>query len=122
MMIRSGTGKELMEVDQCKESVSRRILIHSKFPYQPSAGSGWQEVDGRLVWISSGSYGEVWGVNKDGQIFQRGGITRANPVGSGWKHVPGELIRVSVWAGQAWGVNKDHTIFSTLFLLGMPNE
>ena len=84
-----------------------------------SAGSGWEHVDGVLAWISSGSYGEVWGVNKEGNIWKREGVTQANPTGSSWKQVPGALMKVSVWAGQAWGVNKDHNIYYTTLLSGI---
>ena len=79
-----------------------------------SAGSGWQQVSGRLAWISSGSNGEVWGVNKDGNIYKREGITQANPVGSRWKQVSGTLMKISVWEGRAWGITKDHKIFTTV--------
>ena len=69
-------------------------------------------MDGLLVWISSGSQGEVWGTNKEGDVFKRTGITQSNPTGSGWKKItPRFLKKVSIWNGQVWGVNGDDEIF-----------
>ena len=69
-------------------------------------------MDGLLVWISSGSEGEVWGTNKEGDVWKRTGITRSNPAGSGWELIKaGFLKKVSVWKGEAWGVNKNDEIF-----------
>ena len=70
-------------------------------------------MDGLLVWISSGSKGEVWGTNKHGDVFQREGISQSNPTGSGWKRIKNRLLeKVSIWKGQAWGVNHMDQIYS----------
>ena len=68
-------------------------------------------MSGSLLWISSGAASEVWGVNNDGKIWKREGVTSANPKGSGWKQVPGELMKANIWAGQVWGVNTKDQIF-----------
>ena len=64
-------------------------------------------MDGQLSSIRSGYSGQVWGVNTKGEIWEREGITKANPAGKAWKKVPGELAMVSVWETQAWGIKKE---------------
>ena len=97
-------------------------MLNAKCEYDNSVGSGWQQVEGDLAWISLGSYGQVWGVHKQGNIWRREGVTEANPTGSSWKQVPGELSKVSVWGGWAWGVNKDLNIFYKEVQAGMSND
>ena len=79
-------------------------------------GTGWEKVDGLLNWISSGAAGQVWGVDKKGNIFRREGISGVNPTGTAWKKMPGStkqiyMKQVSVWAGQVWAVNSRDQIF-----------
>ena len=76
-----------------------------------SAGSSWLPVDGKLVWISSGSSGKVWGINEQGNVLKREGITSDNPTGTDWQLLTEELAQVSVWGQQAWGVKKNNKIF-----------
>ena len=79
-------------------------------------GTGWKQVDGLLNWISSGAAGEVWGVDKKGNVLRREGITGVNPTGTAWKKMPEStkqiyLKQVSIWAGQVWAVNSQDQIF-----------
>jgi len=79
-----------------------------------SVGTGWIQVDGYLKWISSGVAGQVWGIDKDKNVFKREGISTDNPIGTAWKKVPGcgtSLAQLSIWAGQAWGVSIDQEVF-----------
>ena len=77
-----------------------------------TSGKGrWKKVDGLLNWISSGAAGEVWGVDKNGNVFRREGISSVNPTGTAWKKMPGSMKQVSIWAGQAWAVNSQDQIF-----------
>jgi len=78
---------------------------------QASLGSGWQEVDGNLAWISSGSRGEVWGTDEQGNVFKREGVNQNNPAGSTWQQVTGKMVQVSVWGKQVWGVKRNTKIF-----------
>ena len=78
-----------------------------------SAGTGWEKVDGRLKWISSGASGEVWGVNNADIIYRREGVTQGNPTGTGWKQLNGRLAQVDVFGGEVWGVNGDENIYSS---------
>ena len=80
----------------------------------PSAGTGWEKIDGHLAWISSGDAGEVWGVNRDGYVYRRDGITASNPSGFGWTHINSGQQRfkqLDVYNGQVWAVTADGAIY-----------
>ena len=76
-----------------------------------SKGTNWERVDGRLVWISSGMVGEVWGVNSANEIFTRDGISK-KPSGTGWFKQNGKLKQLSALKNQVWGVDGNGTIWS----------
>lgn len=75
------------------------------------AGSRWKRVSGNLMQIDSGSFGIVWGVNKNHHIFCRIGVTVRNPRGQGWARVPGSLKHVSCGQLGCWGVNRYRQIW-----------
>ena len=79
----------------------------------PSEGTGWEKLDGLLIWISSGAAGEVWGTNKEGDVWRREGMSTSNPTGTAWKKVSsGSMKQVSIWGGQAWAVNNKDQILT----------
>eukprot|EP00026_Physarum_polycephalum_P013536 Phypoly_transcript_13948.p2 GENE.Phypoly_transcript_13948~~Phypoly_transcript_13948.p2 ORF type:complete len:100 (+),score=18.17 Phypoly_transcript_13948:279-578(+) len=51
-------------------------------------GHKWHKVDGELTNISVGHDGEVWGVNKNHNIYR---LDRSN---NKWTQIPGELVQV----------------------------
>ena len=104
------SGKSILISVTLQTSCLRALTKVTHF----SAGSAWKKVDGKLVWISSGSSGKIWGTNKEGNILKREGVTQANPVGSSWEEVPGELAKVSVWETQVWGVKENNKVVFTV--------
>ena len=72
---------------------------------RPCTGA-WKQIPGKLVQLDVDDH-EVWGVNKNDDIFVR-------PIdGSGdWKHIGGKLIHVSASGnGYVWGTNRGNAIF-----------
>ena len=68
-------------------------------------------MDGALKYVSSGN-NVVIGVNANDEIFQRLGITSANPTGINWSMLTGKLKVVdtlNIWRN--WGVNSADAIF-----------
>ena len=68
-------------------------------------------MDGALKYVSSGN-DVVIGVNANDEIFQRLGITAANPTGVNWSMQSGQLKVVdtlNIWKN--WGVNSADAIF-----------
>ncbi|XP_078597351.1 uncharacterized protein LOC144873668 [Branchiostoma floridae x Branchiostoma japonicum] len=76
-----------------------------------SSGSGWENIAGKLMQISSGH--SVWGVNVNDDIFIRQGVTASSPTGTSWLNVAGKLkqLDVSSTANQVWGVNSNDNIY-----------
>ncbi len=70
-------------------------------------GTVWTQVGGNLKQVDVGQHGDVWGVNKDDDIFMREGVTPQNPTGTAWKQVDGKLKYLSVGDDIVWGVNAD---------------
>ncbi|XP_048362821.1 fish-egg lectin-like [Sphaerodactylus townsendi] len=82
---------------------------HSVTP-DSCAGSRWEHVPGSLSMIEVGTEGNVYGVNRDGNIFCRGGITAANPIGTMWAPLSNdlrEIKHVSYDLGQLWILTKE---------------
>jgi hypothetical protein len=44
----------------------------------------WNKVGKGYIWVSVGKEGHVVAVHKDGGVFYRDGVTKTNPVGTGW--------------------------------------
>lgn len=64
----------------------------------------WQNVEGNAMNIDVGAGGEVWCVNRQGNIFRR--------VGNSWTQIPGALKQVSVGSAQhVWGTNAQNDTF-----------
>lgn len=51
------------------------------------AGSRWQNIPGKLSMIEVGTEGTVYGVNAQGYVYRRDGITASNPIGTDWSQV-----------------------------------
>ena len=106
----------------------------------PTNNYKWQQVPGKLKQISVGSASQIWGVNKNDEIFQyvnnqwqkiSGGLKHVSVAADGtvwgvnagdlihqylgnnqWKQISGGLKQISVGsASQIWGVNKNDEIF-----------
>ena len=69
-----------------------KIKFH-RFSAQSPAGTGWRLVPGDLKYISCGAFG-CWGVDKQGTIYFRKGVSTANPAGTEWMTIPGSLRMV----------------------------
>ena len=64
----------------------------------------WEEIPGRLKWVSVGVDGAVWGVNVNDDIWRRDGNT--------WTQIPGKLKQISVGSSShIWGVNANDDIW-----------
>ena len=71
----------------------------------------WQHIGGKLNWISSGK-DIVFGVNRNGGIFYRAGMSSSSPVGTSWVRVPGKLSQVDTHDSKVVGANSDQNTFS----------
>jgi hypothetical protein len=70
-------------------------------------GRRWRRIPGALVQIESGPDGAVWGVNMEGLVFTRRGVSQRNPIGSSWKAVGRKhLTTVSVGLGYVFGIDN----------------
>uniref|UniRef100_A0A8C5RAW0 Uncharacterized protein n=1 Tax=Leptobrachium leishanense TaxID=445787 RepID=A0A8C5RAW0_9ANUR len=76
-------------------------------------GSGWKQVEGKLVMVEASTDGAVYGINTVGQIYKREGISASNPIGTEWSQVniSGPFKHVSYDDGILWLINKDGYIF-----------
>ncbi|XP_019646417.1 PREDICTED: uncharacterized protein LOC109486943 [Branchiostoma belcheri] len=78
-----------------------------------AVGSAWVEVTGvYLVQITVG-YDVIWGVNSQGQIFVRIGLSIENPRGAQWGMIEGSLsqVYVSSTSNRLWGCNSNDNIW-----------
>ena len=76
-----------------------------------SLGTGWRQISGNMMRIESGPNGAVWGVNKNGNIFTRAGVSRKNPIGQGWVRVGGRLNYVTVGCTGVYGVGLKYAVW-----------
>ena len=90
--------------------MNTQFIFNLNYILQYFSTKGWQKIDGKLDWISSGAAGEVWGVAKT-EIFKRRGVSIGNPTGTGWTKVEGNLSQVDVYKGQIWGVDTLQKIY-----------
>jgi len=99
-----------------------------------NGGSAWSQVGGALAQISVSGVGRVWGVNKEGGIWTRDGVTPDLPTGLAWRSIagtPGTLKTVAVGGfpdtGEGavdlvWGLNSGDAIFArTGIVAGTPS-
>ncbi|XP_030069430.1 fish-egg lectin [Microcaecilia unicolor] len=76
-------------------------------------GSSWQHVEGKLSMIEAGTEGTVYGVNAQGMVYHRDGITASNPIGTSWIQVDScgyKFKHVSYDLGFLWMLTTDGTI------------
>ncbi|XP_042559778.1 fish-egg lectin-like [Clupea harengus] len=78
------------------------ILIPESPPFLCLAAYSCKCAPGALVQIDVG-VGQVFGVNKDDNIYTR--------FGSSWTQLPGKLKHVTVGPAGVWGVNKENHIY-----------
>ncbi|KAF4108022.1 fish-egg lectin-like [Onychostoma macrolepis] len=72
-----------------------------------SGSNKLENIDGLLSMIEVATDGSVFGVNHDGKLFQRTGVTRSNPSGTGWSSMhacPNGHKHVSSDLGVLWVV------------------
>ncbi|XP_067289748.1 fish-egg lectin-like [Pseudorasbora parva] len=85
-----------------------QIFILKDVSSNACAGSGkFENIGGLLSMIEVGTDGSVFGVNYQGSLFQRTGITRSNPAGTGWIAMvvcPNGHKHVSFDLGSLWVV------------------
>ncbi|XP_035691376.1 neurogenic locus notch homolog protein 1-like [Branchiostoma floridae] len=78
------------------------------------AGTEWQQVSGRLKFVSVGRSG-VWGVNSNNQIYYRTGTYGDEAsAGTGWVNIAGSLKQISSGNNIVWGVNGNDDIYIRL--------
>ena len=71
----------------------------------------WKRVSGKLKHVTVSPGSRVWGVNNEGDIYYRQGITASNKGGTGWTRVNGNLMQISAGRSGVWGVNTQNQIF-----------
>ncbi|XP_050977437.1 fish-egg lectin-like [Labeo rohita] len=91
-----------------------QIFIMKDVSNNACSGSGdWQHIPGALSMIEVATDGSVFGVNHDGMLFQRTGVTRSNPTGTDWQGMvacPNGHMHVSFDLGVLWVVCVDGSI------------
>ncbi|KAL2103075.1 hypothetical protein ACEWY4_002243 [Coilia grayii] len=83
------------------------------FPNACSGDVDWQHISGSLSMIEVGSDGSVYGVNSNGDIYQRSSVSCDLPEGESWSQVPvfaGQAKHVSYDLGHLWVVLKSGDI------------
>lgn len=82
------------------------ILSLCRFSRGQIGWSTWNQVSGKLKYVSAASDGTVWGVNSRDNIF------RFNAAAGNWTQIPGALKQVSAGsASLVWGVNANDEIY-----------
>ncbi len=101
------TGTDWSEIAEAWRHASPSIILFLRLRAR------WAEVAEplELDYVSAGDLGLVWGLDEEGAIFTRRGITEGNPPGTRWESVDGQLVQVSVGFNQAWGVRYDGNVF-----------
>ncbi|KAI4884532.1 hypothetical protein NFI96_010979 [Prochilodus magdalenae] len=72
----------------------------------------WEQISGALSMIEVSTDGQVYGVNSNGDIYQRDGVSASNPAGTGWHQVqhPQKVKHVSYDLGHLWLIGRDDSI------------
>ncbi|XP_066461762.1 fish-egg lectin-like [Eleutherodactylus coqui] len=82
-----------------------------RFDVQPMTcqGSFWKTIEGSLVMVEVGTDGSVYGVDPEGKVYKREGISCTNHVGTSWTQLdlPGTFKHVSYDRGWLWLVRQN---------------
>ncbi|KAI4884531.1 hypothetical protein NFI96_010978 [Prochilodus magdalenae] len=72
----------------------------------------WEQIPGGLSMIEVSTDGKVFGVNSNGDIFQRDGVSPSNPGGTEWRQIqhPQKVKHVSYDLGHMWLIGRDDSI------------
>nr|XP_040028840.1 fish-egg lectin-like [Gasterosteus aculeatus aculeatus] len=89
-----------------------RVLFTQNVKPSTCSPSGWRMLPGSLTMIEVGTDGRVFGVNKQGNVYERTGISTARPFGLNWVHIPMcmAMRHVSYDLGKPWVVSKSGLI------------
>ncbi|OCT73541.1 hypothetical protein XELAEV_18036520mg [Xenopus laevis] len=81
--------------------------------YYRNQGTGWVRVEGSLIMVEVGTDGSVFGVNSEGPVLQRAGISPKNPRGTSWIGIDvcNSFRYVSYDAGFLWLIGDNGSIF-----------
>ncbi|XP_073513805.1 fish-egg lectin-like [Phyllobates terribilis] len=89
--------------------------IFYRYDVQPTAcqGSRWQQIDGKLEMVEVGTDGSVYGVNSQGQVYKREGISVGNPIGTSWTllNFYDTFQHVSYDQGNLWLITNKGVIY-----------
>ncbi|KAL7851820.1 hypothetical protein SRHO_G00176050 [Serrasalmus rhombeus] len=94
-------------------NAANNIYIMKDVTPTTCAGSlKWQQIPGGLSMIEVSTDGKVFGVNSNGDIYQRDGVSPSNPAGTGWHQVPSpqKVKHVSYDNGHLWLIDRDEHI------------
>jgi hypothetical protein len=85
------SNQKMVQIDVGPRDVVWGVAQEWLIYVMPNNDGKWQRVhDGRLRHVSYGESG-VWGVNIEGKIFYREGVTSTTPAGDDWKELDGIL-------------------------------
>ncbi|CAM4730476.1 unnamed protein product [Leuciscus chuanchicus] len=90
-----------------------QIYILKDVTSNACSGSGFVNIPGHLSMIEVATDGSVFGVNSQGNLYQRTGVTRSNPAGTDWISMvvcPNGHKHVSFDLGFLWVVCVDGSI------------
>ncbi|KAM3922632.1 fish-egg lectin-like [Leptodactylus fuscus] len=76
-------------------------------------GSRWQHAEGSLVMVEVAADGSVYGIDPEGDVYKREGISATNPIGTSWTKLDfcGTFRHVSSDQGNLWMITKTGDIY-----------
>ncbi|XP_036413465.1 fish-egg lectin-like isoform X4 [Colossoma macropomum] len=77
-----------------------------------ACGGSLQQIPGSLSMIDVSTDGKVYGVNSNGDIYQREGVSPSNPAGTKWIHIKFAMKfkHISYDRGHLWLISRDDSI------------
>ncbi|XP_075696965.1 fish-egg lectin-like [Rhinoderma darwinii] len=89
--------------------------IFYRYDVKPMAchGSRWQHVEGSLVMVEVGTDGSVYGMDSQGKVYKREGISAKNPIGTSWTQLDfcGSFRHVTYDDGNLWLLTQNGDIY-----------
>ncbi|KAL7845092.1 hypothetical protein AOLI_G00232840 [Acnodon oligacanthus] len=93
-------------------SAGNIYIMKDVTPTACGGSSNWQKISGELSMIEVSTDGRVYGVNSNGDIYQRDGVSQSNPAGTKWVHFnfAKKFKHVSYDLGHLWLIGRDDSI------------
>ncbi|XP_051776602.1 fish-egg lectin-like [Erpetoichthys calabaricus] len=95
-------------------SANKIFIMRAVTPTYCTGSRWWQNIPGSLTMIEVSVDGSVYGVNGQGNVYRRDGITARNPAGTVWTQITisGVCQHVSYDLGKLWVIKNDGSIWT----------